>query len=204
MTTSTTSGKPGSPAKPLKPALDLSTLTTDHVRLGKEIDKARVSAAKVLDVEFQRLALSAIKAVQDHGNVFYVNEVFKALPKGARHAAMTEWLLAFGGVCPNPDKGRAKDMPFAFAKGQPVLLEKAASQPWVTFAPSKPVEAYDVMAQLQRLLKTVDAGKREVRAPEGALDALRALVQDYAEEAPAETTEAAPEGSLATPSALTA
>ena len=160
------------PAK--KPvALDYSKLTTDLPKLGKEIDAARIKVAKILDVEFQRLGLSAILAVQQHGNVHYVNALWLALPKGARHDAMTKWLLAFGGVQANPDKAKAKTMPFSYLDKAAVAMEKAAAAPWTTFAPSKPVEAFSVLAQIQKILKTVDGGKREVIGSTAGVEALR-------------------------------
>lgn len=185
------------PAKKPLP-LDYSRLTTDLPQLGKEIDAARVKVAKLLDVEFQRLALSAIYAVQQHGNVHYVNALWLALPKGARHDAMTKWLLAFGGVQANPDKAKAKTMPFAYLDKAAVAMEKAAAAPWTTFAPSKPVEAFSVLAQIQKILKTVDSGKREVigsRAGVAALRELAAMLEADAEDQDpaAEVTEATTE-----------
>lgn len=174
------------PAK--KPApLDYSRLTTDLPKLGKEIDAARVKVAKLLDVEFQRLGLSAIYAVQQHGNVHYVNALWLALPKGARHDAMTQWLLTFGGVQVNPNRSQAKTMPFAYLDKAAVDMEKAAASLWTTFAPSKPVEAFSVLAQIQKILKTVDGGKREVIGSSAGVEALREVAAMLEAEEAAQT-----------------
>ena len=118
--TATASAKPAAahnlqaPAK--KPApLNYSRLTTDLPKLGKEIDNARVKAAKLLDIEFQRLALSAIYAVQQHGNVHYVNALWLALPLHAAPAPWYYWRSKVDGarVCAqtSPGPGWERDSP---------------------------------------------------------------------------------------------
>ena len=80
-------------------------LITDQAELAKEI-KSLAGRAKKLDRDFQVAALSAISIFNVHGNVFYINAVYNALGKGARHVAMTAWLLAFGGVQANESEGK--------------------------------------------------------------------------------------------------
>lgn len=125
---------------------------TDLSTLAKAIKDNQAAHAKV-DARWQILALSAIHAFQAHGNVFYINAVWKALGKGARHAAMTAYFLAFGGVKANT--GANKDeTPFIKDKDKQVDLEGAEKTLWHTMAPSKaPDEELDYLSIILKAAK---------------------------------------------------
>lgn len=108
---------------------------------------------KKLDADIQHAALSAIYAVEKHGNVGYVNMLYLALSAGTRKSAMTEWLLQFGGVVANAEKGKA-EMPFKFDREKSVDLAGGAAMPWYECKPDQdPDMVFDVVAALKSIIK---------------------------------------------------
>lgn len=152
----------------------------DLTALGKAIKSIKGRHA-TLDKDIQQAALSAAAAVQEHGNIHYVNALYLALGKGARHAALTAWFQAFGGVVANT--GADKDIkPFAFDRNKVVDLEQGDAQPWYDFKPSpKPDEVLDWLAVAMAMLK-----KKPKEGQEVANEALKAriakVVQEFNEE----------------------
>lgn len=115
--------------------------------------KAQAKAHKKVDVQWQLLALSAIAAFDKHGNVFYINEVYKNLGKGARHVAMTAYFTSFGGVSAN--EGENKDQtPFIKDGEKKVDMAQAAATNWFDMKPSaKPDQEVDYLALALKLVK---------------------------------------------------
>lgn len=106
-----------------------------------------------LDADIQHAAMSAAYAVKEHGNVGYVNMLYLALSAGTRKAAMTEWLLQFGGVVANAEKGKA-EMPFKFDREKAVDLAGGAATPWYDCKPDQePDMVFDVVAALKHIIK---------------------------------------------------
>jgi hypothetical protein len=130
----------------------MSKYVTDHAELVKLIASIKTRGVK-LDNDIQAVGLSAINAVAEHGNVFYINSLYQAMGKGARHAALTAWLCAFGGVAANTAKDKASK-PFVFSKDKSVDLVSATAKPWHSFKPSpEPDAVFDVYAALMGVLK---------------------------------------------------
>lgn len=162
-------------AKAVKLILDLPTL-------GKAI-KAHAGKRAKLDEETQMLGLSAIKAVQDHGNIHYVNALYLALGKGTRHAAMTQWLLAYGGVSANTGKDKA-EKPFVFDREKDVEMDLATAEPWYEFKPSpEPDAVLDVAKLVAAVIKKASKPKEgQVVAHADLLDGLRGLLEGVKDE----------------------
>lgn len=151
--------------------------------------KAIKAKGAALDQAIHVAAVSAI-AIADRkdgtGNIHYVNALYKAMPKGARHVALTNWLLAFGGVVANTG-GNKEDAPFILDKteGAHVDLDGAKANPWYNFAPSKaPDEVLDVAALTLKLI--AKAKKRQDKDPDAVkgvemLAELEQLAAKYAE-----------------------
>lgn len=154
-------------------------LITDLKKLDASI-KAFAKKAASLDKEAQHLGLSAIQAFAEHGNVFYINRLYLSLGKGARHAAMTAWLLAYGGVKANTADG--KDVtPFVKDKDARVDLEGAAYNPWYDFKPSaKPDEVLDYYKLLMAVAKKKPKEGQEV-AHADLLTRLNGILAEVAE-----------------------
>lgn len=167
-------------------------LITDQAELAKEI-KSLAGRAKKLDKDFQVAALSAISVFNVHGNVFYINAVYGALGKGARHVAMTAWMLAFGGVQAN--EGEGKDVtPFIKDKNKQVDMEGAGKTPWYDMKPSaKPDEVLDLLKLTLALIKKAAKPKEGQELAHAAmLPELQALAEKYALEG--ETGDASDDG----------
>ena len=143
-------------------------LITDQKELAVAI-KSLAGRAKKLDSDFQHAALSAINVFMEHGNVFYINAVYGALGKGARHVAMTAWLTSFGGVSAN--EGEGKDVtPFVKDKNKQVDMVKAAATPWYNMKPSqKPDEVLDLLKLALALVKKASAPKEGQQVAHAAM-----------------------------------
>lgn len=112
----------------------------DHKALTAKITKMATSAAK-LDTMILEVSQDVARHYHMHKDVGMVNKLYLALGKGARHAAMAEWMLAFLAVKPNTGKNKA-EMPFVTDKhpngewARETNLEGALAHPWHDFKKS--------------------------------------------------------------------
>lgn len=151
-------------------------LITDDTKLRAAIDGIK-KRGKVLDHDIQVAGVSAIDAFAKHGNVFYVNALYKALSKGARHTAFTAWMFEFGGVSANTGDNK-EETPFVKDANKTANVEGAMATVWTSFKPSaSPDEVLDVLALVQRVIAKASKPKdgQEVKHSE-LLEALQALV----------------------------
>lgn len=164
-----------SKTKAQAPAIEI---ITDLKALGAAI-KANAKAHQKVDSQWQVLALSAIAAFEQHGNVFYINDVFKSLGKGSRHKAMVLYFITYGGVKANT--GESKDQtPLIKDSDKHVDLEGARSTMWYDMAPSPaPDEVVDYYALI---MKAVKKSPKEGQKTEHAdfREAVAKLAAEYA------------------------
>jgi hypothetical protein len=155
------------------------TLIEDQAKLATFIGQIKARGTK-LDQDIHIAALSAVAVFEKHGNVFYINAVYQALGKGARHVAMTTWLTAVGGVKAND--GESKDTtPFVKDANKAVNLALGRETPWFMMKPSKaPDEVVDLFAMLQKAIKKA-AEPKEGQEVKGAdmLPKLRELLEEF-------------------------
>lgn len=155
-------------------------LIEDQAKLGEFIGNIKKRGAK-LDHDLHVAALSAVAIFEKHGNVFYINAVYSAMGKGARHVAMTAWLLAAGGVKAND--GESKDTtPFVKDANKVPNLDLGRETPWYSMKPSKaPDEVVDLFAILAKAIKKGAEPKDGVEV-KGAdmLPKLRELLAEFA------------------------
>lgn len=121
-----------------------------------------------VDNEWQAIAMSVLVHIDTHRDVSVVNNLvnalYKGLGKGARHTAMTQWLLDYAPVIANvgPDKA---DKPFVFSKAkakEAIRYADAANNPWYGKKPSKtPDQVFDLRAVLKSAVKKVQAAAKE-------------------------------------------
>jgi hypothetical protein len=109
--------------------------------------------AKALDEDIQQAGLSSMAVFEKTGNVFYINKLYTSLGKGARHSAMTAWMLGYGGVKANTSE--AKDTtPFVKDASKQVDIDGAQETPWYDMKPSPAPDAvFDVLALALSMLK---------------------------------------------------
>lgn len=165
------------------------TIITDLSVLATAI-KAQSKAHKRVDAQWQVLALSAVAAFAAHGNVFYVNEVYKSLGKGARHVAMTAYFTGFGGVKANDGENK-ETTPFVKDQTKQADMIGAAETSWFDMKPStKPDQEIDYLALALRLVKRSPKDGQETKHGDLRMR-LSEVVQQYAE-ANGETVEGLP------------
>lgn len=155
-------------------------IITDMPKLGAAITAASKMHARV-DATWQVLAVSAIGAFAEHGNVFYVNHVYRSLGKGARHKAMTEFFIAFGGVQANT--GESKDeTPFIKDASKKADLQGATENNWFDMSTSpKPDEVLDYLKLALKVVKKSPKDGQETVHGELRV-ALATLLDTYAEQ----------------------
>lgn len=137
-------------------------LITDGSLLDKRIAGIKASGAK-LDKEIHVVAVSAISRVADHGDVGYVNRLYLALPKGARKAAMTSWVLTYAGVVANDDKATKADKPFAFSKEKATDVPGSIADPWYDHKPdADPDQVYDLQKAIDAIVKKAKKPGRQL------------------------------------------
>lgn len=140
---------------------------------------------KKLDGDIHVAAVSAASHFAKHGDVTYINRLYLAMPKGARHAALTLWLTSYAGVSANVDKASQKNLPFVKDGSKKVDLTEGTKKPWFMLKPSKrPDEEVDVLKLVLSVIAKAKAdGKQVVHAE--MVQELEAIAEKY------ETTESA-------------
>lgn len=132
---------------------------------------------KALDDEIQLAAMSVINHVELHGDTTVVNTLYLAMPKGARKAALSAWLLTHGKLIAN--KGKGSDLqPFGYNREGKTDLEGGAAKPWYTFKLDKaPSEVFNLLDGIAALIKRAESAAAKGLAIEGGeqLAALRNL-----------------------------
>jgi hypothetical protein len=111
---------------------------------------------KVLDTDIHIAACSAVAIKAEAGDTMFINRLYTALPKGTRAAALTAWLLKFGGVIANDgSSGKPKaEQPFLHTKDKACDVTAGMAEPWYDFKPDpKPDEVYDIMAAVMQIIK---------------------------------------------------
>lgn len=133
---------------------------------------------KLLDDEIQLAGMSVIQHIEEHGDITLACTLYLAVPKGARKAALSAWLMTYGKLVPNTGKNM-KEQPFMFKRDGVTDLEGAEQKPWYEFKLDKAPDAvFNLTESIQRLLQRVDAAVQKGVSIEGleSVDALRALV----------------------------
>lgn len=134
-------------------AIKAPTLIVGKAALDKEFGLLKAAGAK-LDQRIQLAGLSVINHIDQHGDITVAQGLMDSLPKGARSAAMVEWLLAHAKLEQNVIDGKVvKEAPWKYAKGKETKLQAAIESPWYTFKPEKLDEpSFDFQAMLNSLL----------------------------------------------------
>lgn len=159
-------------------------MKTKFIESGKPLEQAIAgikTKGKALDGLIQLAAMSAAKVVLDTGNIMYINSLYLALGKGARHVALTAWITEFAGCSAND--GESKDTkPFAFDKNKTVDLEAGEKCPWFDMKASpKPDEVIDLLKLTLAVIKKASKPKEGQEVAHGEMLAeLQALAEKFA------------------------
>jgi hypothetical protein len=137
------------------------------------------TAGTKLDNQIQTVGVATLVHFKQHGDVRLVNRLYLALGKGARHAALSSWLLAYGAVVASTDKATKAEKPFICAKGadgkwlKVTNPEAAALDPWHSHKPSKsPDMVLDLQGAIRAILKKA---KTATSIEHGDLNMLKAV-----------------------------
>lgn len=157
-----------------------TVLITDQKALGAAIVSIKTRSAK-LDGDIHIAAMSAAAHFEKCGDVGFINRLFLALGKGARHVAMIEWLTQFAGVSAN--EGESKNTtPFVKDRNKSVDLESGDALPWYDCKPSpKPDQVLDYLALLMKVVTKKAKSDQEVKNA-SVLIRVQAVLQEYEEE----------------------
>jgi hypothetical protein len=153
-------------------AAAIKSIKTNGAKLDHAIHVAAVSAVAIASKEGHPAST---------GNIFYVNSLYAAMPKGARHAALTAWLTTFGGLMAN--EGENKDTtPFVHDSNKALDMEGGLATPWYSMKQSpKPDQVLDV---LKLTLAVIAKAKKPKEGQEVAhaamIEKLEALAEEFA------------------------
>jgi hypothetical protein len=157
-----------------------TVIISDLKALAAAIVSIKGRSAK-LDKDIQTAAMSAVSHFEKCGDVGYINRLYLALGKGARHAAFIEWVTQFGGVMANDGVGK-ETTPFIKDKNKVVDLEGGDALPWYECKPSpKPDEVLDYYALLLKVVTKKAKDKQEVKNAAVMLR-VQKLLKEYEEE----------------------
>lgn len=157
--------------------IDLKTV--DGIR--KEIASIGKAGAS-LDKRIQLCAVASLQHMVDHRDHTLLVDLYKALSKGQRRAAMASWIMTFSQLAANADAATKVDTPFVLDKAKPAAdVEAAADKMWHECGKPEPSpdEVFDVnkavMAILAKAKKAADAGRKVEGVSPDAMAALTAF-----------------------------
>ena len=122
-------------------------------QIDKQIALITRAGAK-LDAFIQGTAVDVLEHYSEHSDTKLVNRLYLGMPKGARKAALTEWLLAFCAVVPNENKATAKDQPFIHSRDKVTDVEGGRAKLWYECRlDAKPADVFDFQKFVKQALK---------------------------------------------------
>src|ERR1051326_6760687 len=128
-------------------------IITDKAELAKLIASI-ATRGKKLDLDIQQAGVSALSHLSKHGDIGFCNKLYLAMPKGARHNALTSWLLTYGSIEANTDTATKAAAPFKYAKEKATDIEGAKADMWFDHKPSpQPDEVFDLAKAVQQVIK---------------------------------------------------
>lgn len=122
-------------------------------QIDKQIALITKAGAK-LDAFIQGTAVDVLEHYSEHSDTKLVNRLYLGMPRGARKAAMTEWLLAFCAVVPNENKATAKEQPFVHSRDKETDVEGGKATMWYDCKlDAKPADVFDFQRFVKQALK---------------------------------------------------
>ena len=132
-------------------------------------------AGEKLDAFIQNTSIDTLEHFVEHNDARMVDRLYLALPKGARHAAMGEYILRYFAVVANTDPATKKERPFLNAPDKVNDLDGAKADKWFNCKPSPaPDQLFDLQSAVRGLLKKAAKSACMVGGDAGSLKALAA------------------------------
>lgn len=124
----------------------------DIKQLSSKIKLIKSNGAK-LDALIQEAALGCIEHAAEHGDVRPANQLWDAMPNGARRNALGMYLVQYGAIRINTGKDKEQAR-FKFQKDFETDITAARAVMWYSFKPEKDLaEEFNLSGKLQYLLK---------------------------------------------------
>ena len=147
-------------------------MAKSSAQLNKQFAFITRAGAK-LDAFIQDTAIDTLEHFEEHNDARMVDRLYLALPKGARHAAMGEYILRYFAVVANTDPATKKERPFLNAPDKMNDIDGAKADKWFDCKPSQsPDQLFDLQAAVRSLLKKAAKSACMVG---GNADSLKAL-----------------------------
>ena len=149
----------------------------DIKQLNNKIKLIRTNGAK-LDALIQDVAIGCIEHAAEHGDVRPANQLWEAMPNGARRNALGMYLCQYGAIRVNTGKDKEQAR-FKFKKEFETDITAARAVMWYSFKPEKDLaEEFNLSAKLQGLLKAYNkalSGGQAIKASPDEVKILESL-----------------------------
>ena len=146
----------------------------DIKQLNNKIKLIRTNGAK-LDALIQEAALGCIEHAAEHGDVRPANQLWDAMPNGARRNALGMYLCQYGAMRVNTGKDKEQSR-FKYKKDFETDVAAASAVMWYSFKPEKDLaEEFNLSGKLQSLLKAYTKAVSDGQAIKATPDEIQML-----------------------------
>ena len=146
----------------------------DIKQLSSKIKLIKTNGAK-LDALIQEAAIGCIEHAAEHGDVRPANQLWDAMPNGARRNALGMYLCQYGAIRVNTGKDKEQSR-FKFQKDFETDLTAARAVMWYSFKPEKDLaEEFNLTGKLQSLLKAYNKAVSDGQAIKATPDEIQVL-----------------------------
>ena len=136
-------------------------MTIKLIEKAADVTKAIESIArraKKLDTDIHVTAVSCLHHADKHGDVTLMQNLIKAMGRSQRKNALIGWACAFGKFTPDE---AGKNVVFE-KDGTTDMTSATEESPW-DFAPEAPFQAFDLSAELGKLIKKAQKASEDSR-----------------------------------------
>ena len=146
----------------------------DIKQLHQKIKLIRTNGAK-LDKCIQEAAIGCIEHAAEHGDVRPANQLWDAMPNGARRNALGMYLCQYGAMRVNTGKDKEQSR-FKYKKDFETDVTAARAVMWYSFKPEKDLaEEFNLSGKLQSLLKAYNKAVSDGQAIKASPDEIQVL-----------------------------
>ena len=146
----------------------------DIKQLHQKIKLIRTNGAK-LDKCIQEAAIGCIEHAAEHGDVRPANQLWDAMPNGARRNALGMYLCQYGAMRVNTGKDKEQSR-FKYKKDFETDVTAARAVMWYSFKPEKDLaEEFNLSGKLQSLLKAYTKAVSDGQAIKASPDEIQVL-----------------------------
>ncbi len=146
----------------------------DIKQLSSKIKLIRINGAK-LDALIQEVAIGCIEHAAEHGDVRPANQLWDAMPNGARRNALGMYLVEYGAMRINTGKDKEQSR-FKYQKDFETDVTAARAVMWYSFKPEKDLsEEFNLSGKLQSLLKAYNKALSDGQSIKASPDEIQVL-----------------------------